>query len=340
MDFIKFPKIYERIPNSLKSNSHKITGEWIATEKIHGANFSIYCDGNEVKFGKRTGFLHHTDSFYNYQQLIPSLTPKILELFQLIKLDPANNIDHIIAYGELCGGWFPPDDIRDVWDVSFRIKDERIIVPMEERAVQEGVYYHPNITFITFDIMIVTDQGNIFLDYDEVIKLCTKVSLNYTPILATGKLGDLISMNINFNSTIPAYLGLPHLENNTAEGIVVKKLKNKLVKNDTHTNIRHIIKIKHAKFSEICNLSGFDKHKASKSPKGLLTSMINKNRLDAVISKGFQLNIKNIDQITTELLDDIWTDFYINFNLDIDNFCEINKFLEIECLKFITKQCD
>ena len=53
MHFVKFPKIYENI-GDFKSPKKL---EWIATEKIDGSNFSVYSNGVETKFAKRTGFL-------------------------------------------------------------------------------------------------------------------------------------------------------------------------------------------------------------------------------------------------------------------------------------------
>lgn len=31
--------------------------EWVASEKIHGSNFSVFCDGQIVKYGRRNDFL-------------------------------------------------------------------------------------------------------------------------------------------------------------------------------------------------------------------------------------------------------------------------------------------
>lgn len=36
--------------------------EWVATEKVHGANFQMVSDGKEVRCGKRTAFLSENDS--------------------------------------------------------------------------------------------------------------------------------------------------------------------------------------------------------------------------------------------------------------------------------------
>lgn len=42
--------------NSIRNHSCA-QAQWILLEKIHGANFQIWTDGEEVKVGKRTSFL-------------------------------------------------------------------------------------------------------------------------------------------------------------------------------------------------------------------------------------------------------------------------------------------
>ena len=44
----------------------RTAGEWIATEKIHGSNFSFVTDGTSVAVAKRTGLLQPVDKFFNW----------------------------------------------------------------------------------------------------------------------------------------------------------------------------------------------------------------------------------------------------------------------------------
>lgn len=315
MEFIKYPKINKHIKNH---NIHN----WVATEKIHGSNFSIYSNGQETKFAKRTTFLNISDQFYNYQSLIPKLESTGKQIFNLIN---TKQTKYIIIYGELFGGYYPSEFEIDNWNINQRInQDGKIIIPMNERAVQEGIYYNPNIEFIAFDILIV-DNITHFLDYDTMKQTCLTANLNIVPEIATGNLHDLLNINLNFNSLVPNYFNLKPLENNIAEGIVIK--------NKTG-NIRYITKIKHHKFSEICQKSGYNK-KSGTSPKNILMNMINQNRLNNVLSK--ECNNYNKSDIITLLIDDIWTDFYINHNLHITNFDNINQSLEKECQLLIDK---
>ena len=70
------------------------TDDWIVTEKVDGANFSFWCDGEQVKVASRNQFVDGT--FYGCQEVIDELVPKILEL-----CSPNNT--QIVIYGELYG---------------------------------------------------------------------------------------------------------------------------------------------------------------------------------------------------------------------------------------------
>lgn len=105
--FMKFPKIYE---NTGEFKAPKKL-DWIATEKIDGSNFSVHSDGKIVKFAKRTGFLKENEWFYNYQLIALDLSKKAKKVFNLLNTPNTTKVPlkYIVVYGELCGGWFPPD---------------------------------------------------------------------------------------------------------------------------------------------------------------------------------------------------------------------------------------
>jgi hypothetical protein len=56
--------------------------EWVVQEKVHGANTSFLCDGNEVKFAKRTSMLADGEQFYDYQELLDRYKERVFDLFQ------------------------------------------------------------------------------------------------------------------------------------------------------------------------------------------------------------------------------------------------------------------
>lgn len=98
-------KRFSSLENSYRQNlidkvqyEGKDGGLWIATEKLHGANFSFWCDGAEVKVASRTQFVDGT--FYNCQPVINKYSDSVMSLFKLF------NGEHkeLVIYGELFGG--------------------------------------------------------------------------------------------------------------------------------------------------------------------------------------------------------------------------------------------
>lgn len=70
------------------------TDNWIVTEKVDGANFSFWCDGEQVKVASRNQFVDGT--FYGCQEVIDRIAPKIL-------LFCSDYDTQIVIYGELYG---------------------------------------------------------------------------------------------------------------------------------------------------------------------------------------------------------------------------------------------
>ena len=55
--------------------------QWVVQEKVHGTNTSFLCDGNDVKFAKRTSILEDDEKFYDYQELVDEYKEKVISLF-------------------------------------------------------------------------------------------------------------------------------------------------------------------------------------------------------------------------------------------------------------------
>ena len=99
MEFYKFSSL----ENSYRQNlidkvqyEGKDGGEWVVTEKIHGANFSFWCDGTEVRVASRSQFVDGT--FYNCQAVINRYSQGILDWCQ------QKGVSDFVVYGELFGG--------------------------------------------------------------------------------------------------------------------------------------------------------------------------------------------------------------------------------------------
>lgn len=101
MEFNKFSSLENTYRQNLIDKVQyegKDGGLWMATEKLHGANFSFWCDGREVKVASRTQFVDGT--FYNCQAVINKYSDSVMSLFNLL------NGEHkeLVIYGELFGG--------------------------------------------------------------------------------------------------------------------------------------------------------------------------------------------------------------------------------------------
>lgn len=101
MEFKKFSSLENTYRQNLIDKVQyegKDGGLWIATEKLHGANFSFWCDGKEVKTASRTQFVDGT--FYNCQAVINRYEQGVLETWSSV----CKEGDVLTIYGELFGG--------------------------------------------------------------------------------------------------------------------------------------------------------------------------------------------------------------------------------------------
>jgi Rnl2 family RNA ligase len=292
--------------------------DWIATEKIDGSNFSVYSNGKETKFAKRTGFLNEDDWFYNYQSISLELSQKANKMYKLIKTKENQNLKFIVIYGELCGGFYPEDINNWKGPVPSRINNKGVvIIPLEKRAVQEGVYYSDKIKHIVFDIGLIDNENHItYLEYKEMMNKCKEVGLPYTPILSKGSLKQLLDYSLEFNSTIPSLFGLKCIDNNRAEGIVIRPSVWKGNGED-----RPMLKRKNKSFTQFSG--DFDSDKVKKNPILSAICMINLNRLYGVISKvGAKAKEEEIINLFVE---DVWSSMCDNGVIikdydNVDNF--------------------
>lgn len=98
MEFKKFSSLENTYRQNLIDKVQyegKDGGVWVATEKIHGANFSFWCNGDEVKVASRSQFVDGT--FYNCQSVINRYAEGILTWCQ------EKNVKDFVVYGELYG---------------------------------------------------------------------------------------------------------------------------------------------------------------------------------------------------------------------------------------------
>lgn len=240
-EFTGYGKISESSAHWLLEKSDQTVFKravWCVTEKIHGANFCFVCDddGQRVRCGKRTSLLADTDDFFGYKRrLFHNITPKIQQLYHYVK-NTFPLLEKLYVFGELFGGAYPHPDVPKIPNIN---------------AVQTGIWYCPDIEYCAFDLAIIVDDQQTYLDYEYALEAFQHVHLLHAEPLFVGRYEEALDFKLGFDSYVPAKLGLPPLpEANKAEGIVIKPMREIMVKSNKGAAVRAIVKKKIEEFSE------------------------------------------------------------------------------------------
>ena len=261
------------------------SGEWVQLLKIHGANYSFSCDGAEVKRGKRSSFLGD-EKFYGDHNF--DYSENVMDLFYY--LEKIFNCSVITVYGEIFGGVYNHPDVPKIAGFT---------------KVQQQIHYCPENRFACFDIEV--DGKPLW--WDDVVRFCEMFKIPLVPELARGYFADLVQADVVFPDPLHKEFGLPTIENNDAEGWVLKPVQERRFYNEE----RVILKGRNPKFS--------DQNKVKKTPnitvlsdagnimKDVLISFINENRLKNVISHGDTITQKDFGKLMGLLSQDAFSDF-------------------------------
>lgn len=202
------------------------TGEFVATEKAHGANFGLHFNGTEYRSSKRSGINGVDENFHGSVKIAADYEQCVAALYNYIwlvhKLE--DGFDLAIR-GEVIGGMF------------------KGVQANHASRVQKEVEYSINNEFIVFDIEINGEP----VSYNAFESLCMKFSFTQCPELKRGTLQELLEMNNEFDSVIPALYGNENFEGNTTEGFVIRPVYGERY---LPNGARVIIKSKNSKFKE------------------------------------------------------------------------------------------
>jgi len=223
MKFIKYPSINSRsnrnFCNAISLLNMTLLPCWCVSEKVHGANFGIYCDGKEIKFAKRSAFVGNEENFYCAQSVVDRLTDNIWKLYNSFFIGK-----ELILYGELFGGNYPHPDV----------------VKKNISTIQKDVFYCPDVDFYGFDIKV----NGEFLDVAIYESLYEEYGFFYAKTFFRGTLEECLEIKPEFQTKIPEKYGLPEIKDNICEGIVIKPGQPTFLPNKD----RIIIKVKNEKF--------------------------------------------------------------------------------------------
>jgi Rnl2 family RNA ligase len=228
--FVKYDKMGEDSGSVGASVGTGPANAYVVTEKVHGANFCIIAsfehglaNAPTVHFAKRTAILGGVDNaedFYSCRSsgLLRTLAPRGEAVLQSLAAaargagEEAPEAVHV--YGELFGGSYPHPDVQRSPGIE---------------AVQMGIWYAPDLHFMGFDVAYESVGSRTFLNYDSARDVCERCGLLFAAPLFRGSLSECLDYPIEYDTTIPARLGLPPLSadaagngRNLAEGVVIR----------------------------------------------------------------------------------------------------------------------
>ncbi|MBF0102364.1 MAG: hypothetical protein HQK77_15790 [Desulfobacterales bacterium] len=293
MKFIKYPSIENAYRKQFIDYLilEKLTdGEFVVQEKAHGANFSFCYDGQTLTSAKRSGFIK--DDFYEYKSVEEKYQDKIIQVYQLLK-QKGHEFSDLIVYGELIGGTYPHK-----------------AVPKDNSAtkIQKGIFYTPHNDFYAIDAVL---DGQL-LDIDSFNALMEEAGFFYAKTLFRGTFEACLTYPNIFSSQIPLWLGLPEIENNTCEGIVIKPVIPKYMSN----NERVILKSKNEKWEEKIQKKAQNHHQEPELSQNAvellddLMSFVTENRLNNVLSKTGPIEKTEFGKLLCAYSADVLEDFY------------------------------
>lgn len=171
---------------------------WNVYEKIHGANFSMWYDGETLKTAKRSGWAE--PNFFNSQSVVEKYTANVKALYALLKKP-------CVVYGEIFGGMY--DGIKS---------------DAHTKQIQTEVKYCPHNDFAVFDIATINDDSSLtYLNEAEFQDTAFAAGFFTAPFLGEYKtLDEAIAVDVDFTTLVPHRWALVKLEKNFAEGVVIK----------------------------------------------------------------------------------------------------------------------
>lgn len=213
--------------------------EWIATEKVHGANFGIYSTdfGRTVRYAKRSGIMSPNEHFFGYHVLLPDLQRYAKEIRQhvcslLLQELQIASVHTVIINGELFGGKYSHPNVPKSKQTFLLAGKAKGISAVQTDSFPQ---YSPNLHFYAFDVKYraKADDPPQLLTFDQSASIFEKVpGLLYAKPIIRGPLWKVAAFNVEeFETTIPPLVGMGNypLKGNWSEGLVVKHSKRGLL---------------------------------------------------------------------------------------------------------------
>lgn len=246
-------------------------GEFVATEKAHGANFTFITDGQVLRTAKRSGFNGDGENFYGSQQVLEKYAGGIFGIAMRLNEEYGfGKYVTVMVRGEIIGGMFQGK------------KDTHA------KRVQKEVEYCSNNEFVAFGIEVHHKDGSVYhIPYDMFVDLCDSMNIPRCPEMGRGTLQEMLALNNEFNSQIPMLFGNDTFEGNITEGLVIQPTDGARF---LYNGSRVIIKSKNTKFAEnkgtkVKTKQGTTLSDEAKAEGEELTAYFTEQRISNLISK-------------------------------------------------------
>jgi len=287
-------------------------GEFVVQEKAHGANLSFWYDGKDLKSAKRSGFIK--DNFYDYKPVEGKNRERVKNLYAILKKE-AFDFSELAVYGELVGGTYPHKDVEK--DTS-------------ATRIQKGIFYTPHNEFYAVDAKL--------LDVDKFNQVMEMAGFLYAKTIFRGTFEECLKYPNSFPSQISVWLGLPELEDNICEGVVIKPVIPQFLSDTT----RVILKNKNEKWAEKAKARDRPKKpQMTLSAKGEelfseMGSLITENRLRNVLSKIGPIGQKEFGKLIQLFSKDILEEF---FKDHIEEYNGVEKKEQKQLTRKLSQKC-
>jgi Rnl2 family RNA ligase len=286
---------------------------WVATNKIHGSNFSLMASADSIIPCTKEGIMPEKHSHYGHELMMPYLTRIIREMQSYF----GKNIQ---VYFELFGGSYP---------------HENVTVDKRFSRVMKGVWYCPSIDVRVIDIKV----DGIFLDFDEMVEITERYNLMPSKAMHRGSFYDMIQLDPEFEDPTYKEYNLPKIEGNISEGYVLRPVKELMFNNGR----RVILKQKSKKFSEKKNRprkvrSAVVLNEAERKAFDNLNACVTENRLNNILSHGDTFTEKDFHKLMGLMIQDIFkeesSEAYVQ-NLEKLEKKRVNRLLQKEVANLI-----
>lgn len=306
MDFKKFSSLENTYRQNLIDKVQyegKDGGLWMATEKIHGANFSFWCDGTEVKVASRTQFVDGT--FFNCQAVINKYQDRVMQLWEILSKTEDWTDLALVIYGELFGGNIQKE--VEYGQKDFRAFDMRLNGLVQNKLKQRS--------------------------------MCEGIGIPNVPFISSGTFSECLALSNTFKSTLTPE---GYEEENTSEGLVIEPVEPAWFANGNRIYFKNKTESFSEKKSKPKN-EVFELSEEESDLLNELLKYSTEQRVSNVISKIGQVTNKDFGKILGLTVQDILEEFSKDNDYDAkahaeSNWKQFNKLLSAEVGKTVRSE--